>query len=371
VINIAKIEAWALRIPLKVRFKHASAERSTTESVWVEVTDSEGVVGYGEGCPRPYVTSETLESCAKALRGWGPNVTNAIHSIRDLRDWVGARREDLDRAPAAWCALELAILDLFARRSAASIESILEVSDLTETFRYTAVLGDQEEAQFAAQLQKYLEWGFTAYKIKLGHDSRRNQAKMSRAGEAGLASSQVRADANNLWHSPADALSELKFLARHFWAIEEPLASGDFAGMRQLNEALGNAIILDESFARAAQFTAIAADPGKWVINLRVSKMGGLLRSLEIATLAGKMGVPLVIGAQVGETSLLTRAALTVAQFARTNLRGQEGAFGKHLLQTDVVEDPITFGPAGELRIDRSFSAPRKIVRPSAFLSPL
>jgi len=41
--------------------------------------------------------------------------------------------------------------------------------------------------------------------------------------------------------------------------------------------------------------------------------MGGILRSLAIAEQAKQIGIPIIIGAQVGETSILTRAALTLA----------------------------------------------------------
>ena len=39
-----------------------------------------------------------------------------------------------------------------------------------------------------------------------------------------------------------------------FFAIEEPLQSGDYDGMRRLAQTLDTAIILDESFQRADQF---------------------------------------------------------------------------------------------------------------------
>ncbi len=47
-----------LRVPLKMTFRHASAARTHGESLWVEA--SRGAHrGYGEGCPRSYVTGET------------------------------------------------------------------------------------------------------------------------------------------------------------------------------------------------------------------------------------------------------------------------------------------------------------------------
>ena len=58
---IDSLHARALQIPFKVAFSHASASRDTTHSLWVEVTLHDGSVGYGEGCPRDYVTGETLQ----------------------------------------------------------------------------------------------------------------------------------------------------------------------------------------------------------------------------------------------------------------------------------------------------------------------
>ncbi|MEE9280638.1 MAG: hypothetical protein V3V67_10730, partial [Myxococcota bacterium] len=59
--------------------------------------------------------------------------------------------------------------------------------------------------------------------------------------------------------------------------------------------------------------------------------------------------IPVIVGAQVGETSLLTRAALSVAQAARGILVAQEGAFGTLLLERDVCDPPLMFGPGGVL----------------------
>jgi hypothetical protein len=81
----------------------------------------------------------------------------------------------------------------------------------------------------------------------------------------------------------------------------------------------------------------------------RISKMGGLFWSLELLDLVRRCGLRVIIGAHVGETSLLTRAALTIANVARDVLVAQEGAFGTHLLEHDVIDPPIMFGFGGTL----------------------
>jgi len=62
--------------------------------------------------------------------------------------------------------------------------------------------------------------------------------------------------------------------------------------------------------------------------------------------------VALIIGCQAGETSLLTRAALTVAQtYLDNGLLAQEGALGTHLLSADIIPNPLMFGPGGRLEV--------------------
>jgi L-alanine-DL-glutamate epimerase-like enolase superfamily enzyme len=77
--------------------------------------------------------------------------------------------------------------------------------------------------------------------------------------------------------------------------------------------------------------------------------MGGLLRALTVAAQAEALGISIVVGAQVGETSILTRTALTVANQYRGILMAQEGAFGTHLLEYDICDPPLMFGKAGRL----------------------
>ena len=53
----------------------------------------------------------------------------------------------------------------------------------------------------------------------------------------------------------------------------------------------------------------------------------------------------------MGGTSILTRAALTVAQAAGDRLVAQEGAFGTILLEHDLCDPPLMFGAAGILDV--------------------
>ena len=97
-------------------------------------------------------------------------------------------------------------------------------------------------------------------------------------------------------------------------------------------------LLANRPSSRTDQLDRLADAPARWIVNVRVSKMGGLIRSLALIEAARSRGVLLIVGAHVGETSLLTRAALTIADHAGARLLAQEGAVGTHLLETDPVQ---------------------------------
>jgi L-alanine-DL-glutamate epimerase-like enolase superfamily enzyme len=344
-----------LVIPFKVSFKHASAERSATESVLVEAKTNDNEAGYGESCPRSYVTGETLSSVREFFIQHQQEIEDTIVDLNSMKKWMRNHLEEIDKNPAAWCAIELALLDVFAKVRQSSIEQLLDLAPVNGAFIYAAVLGDSGDEIFNRQFQQYRNMEFTDFKIKLSGKLTRDLAKMDVIKNDDCDKLRVRFDANNLWQDVDEVGQYLAALNYPFFAIEEPLASKDIAELAKLAEQANTKIILDESLSRLSQFKLLeGTDHSRWIINVRISKMGGIIRSLEIVNLARQLKVPVIVGAQVGETSLLTRAALTVASAARDVLIGQEGAFGTMLLENDICSPSLMFGKEGKLEIDEA-----------------
>lgn len=350
-MKIASLTLQSLRIPFRVSFKHAAAERNMTQSALVIARSAAGLTGYGEACPRDYVTGETDASVAMFFEQHRDDLCAQVVDLPTLQAWGRVHEQDIDNNPAAWCALELALLDLMARHNHQPVEALLGLPALAGPFVYSAVLGATGAQQFAETLERYQKIGMRDFKIKLSGDAGQDRANLAVLRCAGIVPEQVRADANNLWTTLNVAEGYLKSLDYPFAAIEEPLQPGQFADLAALAESLSTRIVLDESVTREGQLAQLATTPERWIVNLRVSKMGGLLRSLKVAHRCRLAGLALVVGAQVGETSLLTRAALIVAQAARDIVIAQEGAYGTLLLESDAMQPTLMFGAKGELDI--------------------
>lgn len=349
-VALTSIRARSLSIPFKDTFRHASAERSSTQTLWVDVDDAKGLTGHGEGCPRKYVTGETIDSALAFVARHQAAWLAGIDDLQSLMAWVATHRREIDAEPAAWSAVELALLDLLGKREERSVEAVLGLPAIDGSFQYTAVIGDSSPARFEAELDRYRQAGFDDFKIKLAGDATRDADKVATLRRAGIDPARVRADANNLWPDAGVAIAALRALDFPFGALEEPIGANDIEGLAAIADGTGAAVVLDESLLRVDQLEAFVRRPARWLVNLRISKMGGLLRSLELAARIRTAGFGIVVGAHVGESSLLTRAALTVANSARDLVVAREGAFGTHLLAHDVIDPPIMFGAGGVLK---------------------
>ena len=342
-----KLSITQLEIPFKQAFVHATAIRSCTESILVKA-ESSRMVGVGEGCPRDYVTGETILTATNFF-DTHRDEWEQFKGLEDLQEWVASNRERIDENPACWCAVELSLLDCWGKEREQSIESLLKLQELKGYFHYSAVLGTENVASFERQTQQFAALDFWDFKVKVTGHLENDRQKIRFLKNLPINNLRIRVDANNLWKTCTEAVPYLSSLNCPFFAIEEPLQVADYAGCREVSKQLDLSIILDESFLGVQQFTYLETPPKTWIINIRLSKMGGILRSLAIAAKAKALGIPIIIGAQVGETSILTRAALTVANQYRDILLAQEGAFGTYLLEHDITNRSLMFGHGGTI----------------------
>lgn len=340
----------ALKIAFKERFSHHSASRSETETVLFSLIDAKGLQGYGEGCPRSYVTGESMTSCADFYQTYARSLLQDVRNLSDLKHWIQDHETLIDRHPAAFCALEGALLDLWGKQEQKPLEELLERRPLRSSFQFSAVCGIGSPSSQKKIIERYLAIGMTDFKIKISGTIEDDKATLNliQNGEGG-GGRRIRLDGNNIWSDAAKAAQYIETLQTPLFGIEEPLQARDWQQMQELNRIRLEPLILDESCTNRQDFEHSASLGSKRMINLRVSKMGGLLRSLHILDLCRKQELGVIVGSQVGETSLLTRMGLCLASQAGKSLLAHEGAFGTHLLNRDITHPILMFGAKGLL----------------------
>nr|WP_255216444.1 enolase C-terminal domain-like protein [Pseudenhygromyxa sp. WMMC2535] len=189
------------------------------------------------------------------------------------------------------------------------------------------------------------------FKIKVGRDLERDRELIAHVRQR-LPGARIRLDANNAFgHDIEGALLHLSKLDG-YWAVEEPLLRGRPEAVALIARALDVPVILDEAILTLEDFERFAALDAEWILNLKVSRVGGVLRALGLVRAAREAGWGIIVGAQAGESSLLTRAGHLVARAAGGSLRAMEGAVGTHMLHWEPNAPSLRFGRGGCLDLD-------------------
>jgi L-Ala-D/L-Glu epimerase len=353
--SLQSASIYALRIPFVESFTHRLANRQHCDSVVVKVVDDAGIEGFGEGAPRSYVTGETTEFMIEHLsQHLLPAVlAQTLPTLTIPADLAGIDALIADQRPsqvrsdnASRAALELAILDCILRRQSVAAADLLAVRGHTVTYSGVISADSIETALMHARQMKLI--GLQQIKVKVGF--RDDVQRMQAIREVVGSEASLRIDANRAWTLP-EAVQTLEMLAPYgIAAIEEPLASGSVVDLARLRQETPIPIIVDESLLTLADADLLIEHRAADLFNIRVSKCGGLWRSMEIAHRAVAAGIGVQVGAQVGETAILSAVGRLLAA-AIPEVVFTEGSYGTLLLVEDVSAEEIRFGRRGEARV--------------------
>lgn len=350
--GIVSFDLSAVDLPFRKPFKHAAAERTSSYSLFLKCTTDAGTVGFGESLPREYVTGESRASAFAMLRDdilprllerrfeSMPEVEQFLQQCDgQTPGWVDSKLPQ----SAAWCAVDLALLDAFGNTFGTPALSA-EPTELPADFRYSGVLSADKGWRLIRSALKQRLFGIRQVKLKVDHSEDVNAVRLLRRVFG--RNFDVRVDANMIWDVQQASLS-MRDMARYgATSFEQPIAADDIEGLASLVAETGLHVMADESLTTGASLQRLIEAKACTAANVRVSKCGGLVAALNRARESLEAGFVLQLGCQVGESSLLSAAHLRLAQAVQP-VTYAEGCFGLFLLREDPVAPLLQFGYGG------------------------
>jgi muconate cycloisomerase len=341
-IKVSRIDIFSADIPFKTSFKHASRKRESSESVFVRLEAKGGEAGFGESLPRPYVTGEDQKGVTARLKEILPALLlgKTFRSFEETVEFSGSLKE---LTGASKCAFELALLDCAAKAFDRSVSNALgEIK--TERLRYSAAIGEDSICRTKMSALKFRLYGIKDVKLKVGDEGDIGRLKTARRFLGRR--KDIRLDANCAW-SAEEAIEKLAIMrGSGFSVIEQPTAKGDTESLKKVSDAIPEPVMADESMCTIEDARRLVDRKACGMFNIRISKCGGLLDSLEIARVASQSGIQYQLGCQVGETGILSAAGRHFASCV-SGIKYLEGSYARFLLAEDIVEEDVSFGYGG------------------------
>jgi L-Ala-D/L-Glu epimerase len=357
--TITEFQLYAVDLPFKTAFRHAAAARTTSESLFLRVGLDSGVGGWGEALPRAYVSGESRQDAFALLHD---QVLPALvgRTFQSLPEVVLFLEKCDGKAPpasvhpdvpqtSAWCCVDLALLDAFGRAFGHSVSPGGQPSGGSlERYRYSGVVSAGRGWPYVKSLLKMRAFGFPQVKLKLGGDGALQAARAARR----LLGRRVdlRVDANMAWgvEQALEVIEELRTVGIR--SFEQPIAADDVTGLARLVAESSGQIMVDEGLTDRESLQGFISHRACTGANVRISKCGGLVGAYARCREALDAGLVLQVGCQVGESSLLSAAHLTLLSALAPltpGVRYAEGCFGRHLLREDPVSPLVQFRYGG------------------------
>ncbi len=352
---------YALRIPFVEAFAHSLKDRNFSDSFVVKLISDDGTIGFGEGVAREYVTGETVETSIEHIKNQlFPVILEQdfpeLSTEKDALETLAPIDEILSEADssgeiiwnAARSAVELALIDCLLKQQKLSLGAILPPHKNLVTYSGVITSGTLEKA--IQHAKRFKLFGIKQLKIKIGDGE--SAARVKAIRETVGEDVSLRVDANGAY-SPETLISVIKQLEPfNIESIEQPLPR------KLLNETAfikANSpipLMADESLVTFEDAENLIEKSAFNYFNLRVSKCGGIFKTLKIAQLAEKHGIRLQLGCQVGETAILSAVGRHIAAHLE-NVEFVEGSYGNLLLSEDISRNAVNFGHGGRAAVLR------------------
>lgn len=355
-MKIIKAKIFVLKIPFKSSFGHFLKKRIYSDSIIVELTTDTGLEGYGEGIARPYVTGESVERSVEHIQKilLPAILHNNIENIKknenpkDSLSYINDLIPDI-KTPGiiAWnasrSAVELALVDCLLKNQKKSLNYILPAK--SEVVTYSAVLSSDNSKNTIELAKQAKQAGIRQIKLKVGKDD--DLECIAGVREVMGESVSIRLDANCAFNVK-EAIEFIKSVEKYnIDSLEQPIKRGDISDLADVKINSSIPIMADESMVTLDDAKQLIEKNACDYFNLRISKCGGLHRSLAIADLAEKEGMKLQLGCLVGETAILSACGRHLAAYL-SDLKFIEGSYSTFLLEEDLSKERIVFGNRGE-----------------------
>lgn len=282
-MKIVKASLFKINLPLLSPVVTSYGQLKTKDFILVELTNDSGLKGYGE-CSAfsiPFYTEEFRDGAYELLKN--QLIPDILHQEINSPEEVQKIYSGIKRNNMAKSAVDNAVWDLFAQENKMNLAAF--IGGKKKQVESGISIGIQPKpADLVNLVKKSLELGYRRIKVKIKPDKDYQYLEAVRKNFPDI---MLMADANCAY-----TLKDIDFFKQldkfNLLMIEQPLEAGDLLHHAKLQSEIETPICLDESINSLDDAKAMLQLGSGKIINIKVSKVGGITNAKSIQNFALK-----------------------------------------------------------------------------------
>lgn len=335
-MKIVGIRVYQVDLPLHEGSYKWSGGKSVSvfDSTLVEIRTDAGLTGWGEVCPLgPSYLPAYGPGARTGIAQLGPRLIGEdprqLARINHLMDAA------LKGHPYVKSALDMACWDLLGKATGLPVCSLLG-GRFGKSFDLYRAISQEPPAKMASRVAAYRAQGYRKFQLKVGGDPDEDVARI-RAARGKLREGDVLvADANTGWlmHQAARVVRAVRDVDVY---IEQPCAT--LAECLQVRRRTSHPFVLDESIDSLEALLEAHRRGAMDVVNLKISKVGGLSKARQIRDLCVSLGIAMTIEDSWGG-DVTTAAIAHLAHSTPAELRFSATDFNSYVTVSTAAGAP-------------------------------
>lgn len=315
-MKIKRIFAHRVELPLHETTYKWSGGKSVTvfDSTIVGVETDTGLTGYGEVCPLgPFYLPAYAEGVRSGLRELGPHLIG--HDPCQLTRLNRTMDAALKGHPYVKSGIDIACWDILGQSTGMSVCELLGGRYGADVHLYRAISQETPE-QMAGKVAGYRAEGYRRFQLKVGGDPDVDIARIRSVAAVLLPGDRLVADANTGWVQH-EAVRVAKAVRDIDVYIEQPCLT--YEECLAVRRQIPHPFVLDENIDDLGILLRAKGDLAMDVVNLKISKLGGLTKIRQARDLCVSMGIGMTLedswGGDIATAAIAHLAQSTPPEF--------------------------------------------------------
>lgn len=331
-MKIKAIEYFKLDMPLAVPYTIAYETVSHTSNIILKLETGTGLTGWGCAAPDKEVTGETPEDVINhidkviigLLKEQSPfQIAKVTHLIKEL----------LPGASSTMAMVDMALYDLLARKAKIPLYQLLGA--FRNEIPTSITIGILPLDETLEKANSFLKRGFSIIKLKGGMNLSADIEKILKLREKYGDDFLLRFDANQGYTTEESLEFINKTRSANIEIFEQPTSRKKEERLGEVSQNIDVRVMADESLKTLKDAFRMARNDLIDMVNIKIMKVGGILESQHINSVAKAAGVEVMVGC-IDECALGISAGLHFS-LSRPNIVCAD--LDGHM---DLLEDPFT-----------------------------